>query len=103
MHIHSLQKVFNSLLLGFPHRGFPLEVEQLVLQGKGISKLTVRPGLGLPAADFEGNLRQLRSQWGPAITAEQAMSSLLYPKVFADYMARVTKKGIDCGLFFSSV
>eukprot|EP01036_Dinobryon_divergens_P026089 gene26088-34697_t len=79
--------------LGFPHRGFPLEVEELVLKAKGISKLTVRPGLGLPPADFVENLRQLRSQWGPTLSAEQAMSSLLYPKVFADYMARTAKKG----------
>jgi pyruvate carboxylase len=70
-----------------------LEVEELVLKAKGISKLTVRPGLGLPPADFVENLRQLRSQWGPTLSAEQAMSSLLYPKVFADYMARTAKKG----------
>lgn len=87
LHIHMY------ISAGFPHRGFPLEVEELVLKAKGISKLTVRPGLGLPPADFVENLRQLRSQWGPTLSAEQAMSSLLYPKVFADYMARTAKKG----------
>jgi len=79
--------------LGFPHRGFPAEVERLVLKGGAISKLTVRPGLGLAAVDLQAYRAALMAQWGPTVSEEQAMSSLMYPKVFSDFMGRQRLKG----------
>ncbi len=48
--------------LGFPHRGFPKAVEDLVL--KGAPKLTTRAGLVLPPIDFMQNIAQLSEKWG---------------------------------------
>lgn len=47
--------------LGFPHRGFPKAVEDLVL--KGAAKLTIRAGLVLPPVDFEKNIAELSAKW----------------------------------------
>lgn len=48
--------------LGFPHRGFPKAVEELVLRGQ--EKLTIRAGLVLPPVDFEDNIAKLSAKWG---------------------------------------
>ena len=47
----------------------------------------------LPPVDFEKNIADLSTKHGVAITPEQAMSSLMYPKVFSDYMSRLVKLG----------
>jgi len=77
--------------LGFPHRGFPKAVEDVIL--KGAPKRTIRAGLVLPPADFELNIKTLSEKWGVAISLEMGMSSLMYPAVFADYMKRLKSKG----------
>lgn len=77
--------------LGFPHRGFPADVEAAIL--KGSPKFGIRAGLILPPADFDDNIAKLKGIWGIDITPEQGMSSLMYPKVFSDYMKRVQSKG----------
>lgn len=77
--------------LGFPHRGFPKALEELVL--KGAPKLATRAGLVLPPVNFEENIAKLSAQWGRVISAEEAMSYLMYPQVFTDYMTRQQKKG----------
>lgn len=77
--------------LGFPHRGFPTLVENVIL--KGAPKRTVRAGLVLPPADFELNIKTLTEKWGVPISPEMGMSSLMYPAVFADYMKRLQSKG----------
>ena len=59
--------------------GFPAHVEDIIL--KGAAKLTIRAGLVLPPVDFQKNIDSLSAQFGVAITPEQAMSSLMYPKV----------------------
>ncbi len=48
--------------LGFPHRGFPKAVEDLVL--KGAPKLSIRAGLVLAPVDFEDNISKLSEKWG---------------------------------------
>ncbi len=48
---------------------------------QGVPKLTVRAGLALPAADFQANIDTLSAEFKEPISAEQAMSSLMYPKV----------------------
>ena len=84
--------------LGFPHRGFPPAVENAIL--KGTPRRDQRAGLTLQPVDFDANIAALTADWcgegcfeGERISAEQAMSSLMYPKVFSDYMKRRRAKG----------
>jgi len=77
--------------LGFPHRGFPEAVEAVIL--KGAAKRTIRAGITLPPANFEANRLALEAQFGVSISEEMAMSSLMYPKVFSDYIKRLQSKG----------
>ena len=78
--------------LGFPHRGFPESVEKMVL--KGAERRKVRAGLVLPPADFSDNCAKLSTEWGVDISPEMGMSSLMYPKVFSDFMQRRKDKGL---------
>jgi pyruvate carboxylase len=78
--------------LGFPHRGFPESVEKMIL--KGGEKRTKRAGLVLPPANFDENCRRLSEEWGVSISPEMGMSSLMYPKVFSDFMQARKKKGL---------
>ncbi len=77
--------------LGFPHRGFPKALEDLVL--KGAEKITTRAGLVLPPVNFEENITNLSTKYKTTITPEEAMSYLMYPAVFHDYLTRKEKKG----------
>jgi len=77
--------------LGFPHRGFPPALEKAILRGK--EKRVIRAGLALPAVDFAANITALSAEHGMTITSEQGMSSLMYPKVFSDYMKRRVARG----------
>jgi pyruvate carboxylase len=79
--------------LGYPHRGFPEPVTQAVLKGAAHTKRTVRAGLTLPPVDFAKHIEQLSQQWGQPMSPEKAMSSLMYPKVFSDYMKRQKSLG----------
>ena len=78
--------------LGFPHRGFPVSVENAIL--KGAPRRTVRAGLVLPPADFESYITGLSAKWGRSISEEEGMSSLMYPQVFTDFMTRSQQKGL---------
>jgi acetyl-CoA carboxylase carboxyl transferase alpha subunit len=77
--------------LGFPHRGFPKALEDLVL--RGAPKLTERAGLVLAPVNFEDNQKQLSAKWNQPISPEDGMSYLMYPAVFSDYMKRKMAKG----------
>ena len=77
--------------LGLPHRGFPPAIEEAIL--KGAPKLQQRAGLVLPPVDFEANITKLSTIFGFPVSPEQAMSSLMYPKVFADYIKRQQARG----------
>ena len=79
--------------MGFPHRGFPKHVEDLVLKNGSIEKRTIRAGLTLTSIDFEVNKQTLSKQFDRPISDEQAMSSLMYPKVFSDFIKRIQQKG----------
>uniref|UniRef100_A0A0G4GPU4 Lipoyl-binding domain-containing protein n=1 Tax=Chromera velia CCMP2878 TaxID=1169474 RepID=A0A0G4GPU4_9ALVE len=72
--------------LGFPHRGFPSEIEKIVLRGQ--KKRTGRAGVQLPPVDMKGNIKSLSEKFGIEVSEEEAMSSLMYPKVFADYIKK---------------
>jgi pyruvate carboxylase len=77
--------------LGFPHRGFPEAIEAAIL--KGASKRLTRAGLTLPPADFKANIAALSAKFNRPISPEEGMSSLMYPKVFEDFMKAEAKKG----------
>jgi pyruvate carboxylase len=79
--------------LGFPHLGFPADVERAVLRGNISEKRTVRAGLTLPAQDLDANISTLSEKYGYEMSPEEAMSSLMYPKVFSDFMKRQQDKG----------
>jgi pyruvate carboxylase len=49
---------------GFPHRGFPAALTQLVLKGNNSAQFTTRAGLVLPPVDFEKNLATLSAKHG---------------------------------------
>jgi pyruvate carboxylase len=77
--------------LGFPHRGFPAAIEASILKGE--SKRTIRAGLTLPSEDFDANCVALSAKHKCVISKEEGMSSLMYPKVFDDFMKAKSKKG----------
>ena len=49
---------------------------------KGDNKRTKRAGLTLPPENFDENIAKLSAKWGKTLSAEEGMSSLMYPKVF---------------------
>jgi len=77
-------------MLGSPHRGFPEELEKIVLKGK--AKLTERPGKALKPADFSERRKVLEEKYG-LVTDEDINSSFQYPKVFSDYKDFTKKYG----------
>mmetsp|Transcript_97216 Transcript_97216/g.278282 ORF Transcript_97216/g.278282 Transcript_97216/m.278282 type:complete len:480 (+) Transcript_97216:560-1999(+) len=72
--------------LGFPHLGFPPALQQKILDKAGAVALTERPGVTLPAADFAAQKAMLSAKWGMDFDDERTISSLIYPKVFGDYL-----------------
>lgn len=70
--------------LGFPHRGFPKDVVDSILKGK--PQLTTRPSASLIPADMDGEILRLSNKYGRPFSKEDAISSLLYPQVFAKYV-----------------
>ena len=79
--------------LGLPHRGFPKGIESVIL--KGSEKLKDRPGLLLQPVDFDENIKTLTAKFNQSITPEQAMSYLMYPKVFSDYLTKQQRTRFD--------
>lgn len=77
--------------LGFPHRGFPSKVQKAILKEK--KPLTVSPSAALAPADFATEKAALDAKWGMDATPEDVISSLLYPKVFADYRKFLQQHG----------
>ncbi len=84
--------------LGLPHRGFPKEIENIIL--KGSEKLKDRPGLLLSPINFEENIKTLTAKFNQIITPEQAMSYLMYPKVFSDYITKQQKTRYNYSLTY---
>lgn len=56
---------------------------------KNQEKLTIRAGLVLPPVNFKANQEKLCQLFNSQISEEEAMSYLMYPKVFTDYMHRI--------------
>jgi pyruvate carboxylase len=71
--------------LGRPPEGFPPALSAKILQGK--PPLLERPGKSLPAADLEAERARVAKAIGRAVDDRDLASSLMYPKVFAEYAA----------------
>jgi acetyl-CoA carboxylase carboxyl transferase alpha subunit len=69
--------------MGFPHHGFPTEIQDIILNGQAAMK--DRPGNLLAPIDFELVRRVLEDKFVAKMTDEDVMGSVLYPKVFEDY------------------
>src|SRR5206468_879336 len=70
--------------LGLPPGGFPPALQAKVLRGR--MPLTERAGLTLPPADFEATARLLEAKLHRTTTRQDVVTSLLYSKVFAEFV-----------------
>jgi acetyl-CoA carboxylase carboxyl transferase alpha subunit len=85
--------------LGFPHRGFPTALEENILRGQERRK--IRAGLVLPPINFDENIENLVKSYAdkswnggkPDFDELAGMSSIMYPKVYGDYLDRMLKQG----------
>jgi pyruvate carboxylase len=75
--------------MGQPPGGFPKALVQRVLGDR--KPLTGRPGATLPPADFAAAALRLEAQTGAPPTARDVLSSLLYPKVFDEFLEHQKK------------
>ena len=75
--------------LGQPPGGFPEVLQKKVLRGR--KPMTHRPGVTLPAADFDAIRADLEKKLGRKPTDRDVNSHLMYPKVFADFVEHQRK------------
>eukprot|EP00939_MAST-03C_sp_MAST-3C-sp1_P004458 g4458.t1 len=83
-------------LLGAPHHGLPPKIVSSVLKSAGVERMTKRPGAILKDADMEAVRKSLSESDWPferKVSDEDVVSSLLYDKVFADYVSFVREFG----------
>lgn len=71
--------------LGQPLGGWPSAIQNIVLKGAAAS--TARPGSLLPDANLRACRIEVETQLGQAIDDNDFASSLMYPKVFANFVA----------------
>ena len=71
--------------LGMPPGGFPEAIQKKAL--KGAAPIAVRPGSLLPAADLDAERDAAAAKIGRRPDDRDLASSLMYPKVFADFSA----------------
>jgi pyruvate carboxylase len=71
--------------LGQPPGGFPVALQKRVLKGRPAS--TERPGKNLPPADIPAAREKAGALLGRGATDRDALSYLLYPRVFPDLAA----------------
>lgn len=72
--------------LGQPAGGWPEAIQTKIL--KGVAPLTTRAGAQMPPADLEAHRAELAAKFEMDIDDEDLNGSLMYPKVFSDYMER---------------
>jgi pyruvate carboxylase len=84
--------------LGFPHRGFPPELQAAVLKGATPLPMGERSSTSLNAANFEHERDRLtaahggvcaNTRAGRPFSDEDVCSSFLYPAVFKEYLEHV--------------
>ncbi|MEO6809307.1 MAG: pyruvate carboxylase, partial [Isosphaeraceae bacterium] len=71
--------------LGQPPGGFPKALQERVLKGR--PALTDRPGASLPPADLDAAKEKASAFLGAPATIRDALSYLIYPRVFPDLAA----------------
>jgi pyruvate carboxylase len=71
--------------LGQPVGGFPRALQKRVLRGR--KPLRGRPGASLPAADIAGTRQALEGRLGRPASEREAVTHLLYPRVFPEFVA----------------
>jgi pyruvate carboxylase len=71
--------------LGEPPGGFPAKLQKRVLRGR--APIAGRPGASLPPADFAATRAAIEKQLGRDVSDKEVVTSLLYPKVFAEFAA----------------
>jgi len=77
--------------LGQPPGGFPAALQKKVLKGR--TPLTERPGSYLKPIDLEAERARLKKELGGEVDDKRLASSLMYPKVFADFVRTQDKYG----------
>jgi pyruvate carboxylase len=77
--------------LGQPPGGFPPELQARVLRGR--SALAKRPGADLPPADLDAAREKAAAFLGTEASERDALSYLMYPRVFPEYAAHVRTYG----------
>jgi pyruvate carboxylase len=75
--------------LGQPVGGFPKDLQKRVLRGR--KPLRGRPGATLSAADFAATRERLEKDLGRTVRDREVVTDLLYPRVFADFLAHQAK------------
>ncbi len=78
-------------MMGQPPGGFPPAVEKAILKDKAPVKC--RPGEELPPADFEKTALDLQPKLSRPATDQDIVTSLLYPKVFDEFIANAKEYG----------
>eukprot|EP01059_Diplonema_ambulator_P019996 TRINITY_DN33685_c0_g1_i1.p1 TRINITY_DN33685_c0_g1~~TRINITY_DN33685_c0_g1_i1.p1 ORF type:complete len:1322 (+),score=483.81 TRINITY_DN33685_c0_g1_i1:52-3966(+) len=81
--------------LGFPHRGFPEDIQKIILKDMKPLPRGSRPGDSLPADDFEKVRGNLKAKLQRDVEDTEVISWLLYPKVFDDYLDYVAASSVD--------
>jgi pyruvate carboxylase len=71
--------------LGTPPGGFPEQLQRRVLRGR--KPITGRPGASLPPADFAATKAELEKRLGRPADDRDAVTHLLYPRVFPELAA----------------
>lgn len=77
--------------LGQPPGGFPEKLQKRILGNR--KPMTERPGALLPPADFDAAARKLEAVLKRSPTGQEVVTSLLYPRVFADFLEHQRKYG----------
>jgi pyruvate carboxylase len=80
-----------SGMMGQPPGGFPANVKKAILKDQ--AEVIGRPGETLPAADFEKVGKTLTAKMGRPATNQDIVTSVLYPKVFDDYLTHRVESG----------
>jgi pyruvate carboxylase len=74
-----------SGMMGQPPGGWPAGLQKRILKGR--QPISGRPGESLPPADFDQALEKVRGLIHREPTRRDALSYLLYPKVYQDFTA----------------
>ncbi len=77
--------------LGQPPGGFPKPLQERILKGR--PPQTDRPGANLPPADLDAARAKASELLGVPATGRDAMSFLMYPKVFPELADHLTRYG----------